>query len=421
MHSCATLWASNRPAWLPDAVDRLVRILYHHRTASKDGQAVHIDEMIAALRELGHDVCVVAPKTSGSDGMGTKVGWVHGLRSRLPKAVYELLELGYSWVAYRNLLTAAREFKPDVLYERCNLFLVAGVMLKRRLKLPLLLEVNSPLTDERQRFGGLGLPRLARWSENLAWRSADVVLPVTHVLAASVREQGVPAERLVVIANGINEHHFAGAPTPAQAKARLGWDDALVLGFTGFVRDWHGVDRVLQWMASPSAPVNARLLVVGDGPARQDLERLAAQLNLAERVRFTGVVPREEVPAQVAAFDIALQPAVTPYASPLKLFEYLALGKAIVAPRLPNIMEVLRDGHNALLFNAADDASFAQALSLLAADAALRARLATQARATIGEMGLTWRSNAQRVAGMALALHRGQPVSAAVPQSTGPE
>ena len=396
-----------------------MKILYHHRTASKDGQAVHIDEMIAALRELGHEVLVVAPKTSDGDGMGARVGWVHGLRDRLPKAVYELLELGYSWVAYRHLVAAAKEFEPDVLYERCNLFLIAGVLLKRRFKLPMLLEVNSPLTDERQRFGGLGLPRLARWSENLAWRGADVVLPVTQVLAQAVRKQGVPAERLVVIPNGINEHHFAGAPTAAEAKARLGWDDALVLGFTGFVRDWHGVDRALHWMASPAAPANVRLLVVGDGPARQDLERLAAELNLASRVHFTGVVPREQVPARVAAFDIALQPAVTPYASPLKLFEYLALGKAIVAPRLPNIMEVLRHDHNALLFDSQDDASFAGALTALATDAKLRGRLALQARATIAEMSLTWRGNAQRVVALAADLRLRLPTSAAVSGNPG--
>jgi glycosyltransferase involved in cell wall biosynthesis len=130
-------------------------------------------------------------------------------------------------------------------------------------------------------------------------------------------------------------------------------------------------------------------------------------------VRFTGVVAREQVPAFVASFDIALQPAVTPYASPLKLFEYLALGKAIVAPRMPNIEEVLTHGDNAWLFDAVDGASFASALSALSEDPALRQRLAVRARASIGELGLTWRSNAQRVAALGAALMAGRPVPAA--------
>jgi glycosyltransferase involved in cell wall biosynthesis len=371
-----------------------MRILYHHRTAAQDGQAVHIDEMVGALRAQGHEVRVVAPGVSARHSWGADPGWAQRARERLPKAVYELLELGYSLVAYRKLLNVARDFKPDVLYERCNLFLLSGVMLRKRLGLPFLLEVNAPLAEERQTFGGLGLPRLARWSERMAWRSADCVLPVTQVLARHLLHEGVQSERITVIPNGINERLFATAPTAQEAKARLGWGSNLVLGFTGFVRDWHGVDRVLRWMATSAAPVNAHLLVVGDGPARASLEALADHLHLRPRIRFTGLVPRQDVPIYAAAFDIALQPAVTAYASPLKLFEYLALAKAIIAPRSPNIEEVLRDGHNAALFEDGDVSSLERLLTLLSHDAGLRHSLALNAKATIVDKGLTWENNA---------------------------
>lgn len=380
-----------------------MRILYHHRTASKDGQAVHIEEMIAALREQGHEVRVVAPMVEEGKGeMGGGVGWVHRLKALLPRAIYELLELAYSLLAYRNLLAAARDFRPDCIYERYNLYLLAGVLLKRRLGIPLLLEVNSPLVYERSRHsGGLALPFLARWAERKAWCGADYVLPVTAVLAEHVKAYGVPDERIVVIANGINEAHFAAAPEPEQAKQRLGLSGALVLGFTGFVRDWHGVDRVIDWMASSVAPGNVHLLVVGDGPVRQELEAQAARLGIADRVGFTGVVPREQVPDYVASFDIALQPAVTPYASPLKLMEYLVLGKAIVAPREPNLLEVLRDGDNALMFAAGEAGGLEQSLLRLCSDQTLRQRIAAGARATIGRLDLTWQANARRVVELA--------------------
>ena len=382
-----------------------MKILYHHRTASKDGQAVHIEEMIEALRALGHEVRVVAPMAedqSGQGQMGSDMGWVHKLKALMPKALYELMELAYSWVAYRKLMQAARDFQPDVIYERYNLFLLSGLMAARRLKLPLLLEVNAPLVEERSKHsGGLALPRLARWAEGTAWRGADRVLPVTRVLAQHVWDQGVPPQRVVVIPNGINRAHFAQAPSPDEAKSRLGLQGRLVLGFTGFVRDWHGVDRIIDWMATPHAPTNAQLLVVGDGPVRADLEAQARRLGLADRVAFTGVIDRDQVPAHVAAFDVALQPAVTAYASPLKLMEYLALGKAIVAPAVPNLLEVLTDGVNACLFEEGRPGQLEAALTRVCEDTALRERLAQGASDTIDRLQLTWLGNAGRVVALA--------------------
>ena len=387
---------------------RPMRILYHHRTASKDGQAVHIEEMIEAMRTLGHEVRVVSPAVSHEGEMGGKVGWVHKLKSALPKAIYELLELAYSVVAYRQLKTAAAEFKPDFIYERYNLFLLSGSMLKRNLGIPLLLEVNSPLVYERsQHSGGLSLKRLATWAEGTAWRSADYVLPVTRVLGEYVSAYGVPEEQIAVIPNGINEAHFTAAPAPEQAKAALGLTGRLVLGFTGFVRDWHGVDRVVRWLATSQAPENAFLLVVGDGPVRGELELLAKTLGVADRVRFTGVVDRNRVPEHVAAFDIALQPAVTAYASPLKMMEYLVLGKAIVAPREPNLLEILTDHENALLFDGHTSTGLEGALFTLCADPGLRLQLAAGARNSIQKQNLTWNGNARRVICLAqTALNR---------------
>lgn len=379
-----------------------MKILYHHRTASKDGQAVHIEEMIDALRREGHEVRIVAPSIGENEAMGQKVGWIHRLKAALPKAVYECLELAYSLHGYAKLKAAARDFKPDFIYERYNLYLLSGVLLKRRLGIPLLLEVNSPLVYERsQHSGGLALPWLARWAEGKVWRSADIVLPVTQVLAGYVKAYGVPDERITVIPNGINKAHFEKAPQHQAAKAELGLADKLVLGFTGFVRDWHGVDRIIDWMATKDAPQNTYLLIVGDGPIRPELEAQAQRLGIGKRVCFTGVIARETVPSYVAAFDIALQPAVTSYASPLKLMEYLILGKAIIAPRTPNLLEVLNDGENAAMFDDGLHGSLQETLTRLCRDELFRDRLSVAARNTIDRLQLTWTENARKVVTLA--------------------
>jgi glycosyltransferase involved in cell wall biosynthesis len=373
-----------------------MKILYHHRTRSKDGQYVHIEEMIRALRQLGHEVIVVAPPSAETEDFGSDAGMVAWLKRSIPKWMYELMELAYSLVAYRRLVRAVREHQPDCLYERYNLFLPAGIWLKRKFGLPMLLEVNAPIFEERTRYDGLALKGLARWSQAYTWNAADYVLPVTQVLGDIVARYGVPRERIVVIPNGINASQFSEAPETRDAKAALGMEGNIVLGFTGFVRDWHGLDKVITMIADDPPESSRHLLVVGDGPARAALEAQARALNIQHRVSFTGVIGRDEVARYVAAFDIALQPAVVEYASPLKLFEYLALGKAIIGPAQPNLMEILTDGQNAVLFDPKAADGMAGAIGKLSADVALRERMGENARKTISDKRLTWRENAIR-------------------------
>ncbi|HQT26491.1 MAG TPA: glycosyltransferase family 4 protein, partial [Burkholderiales bacterium] len=125
-----------------------------------------------------------------------------------------------------------------------------------------------------------------------------------------------------------------------------------------------------------------------------------------DQVTFTGIVQRDDIPDLVAAFDVALQPAVVDYASPLKLFEYLALGRAIIAPRRENLLEVLEDGKNALMFDPSDAEGMENTLTQVSEDPELRSRLGHAAKLTITERGFTWKSNAARIADLFENLKR---------------
>jgi glycosyltransferase involved in cell wall biosynthesis len=380
-----------------------MRILFHHRIRSKDGQFVHLEELTRALEREGHEVLIVGPAAVQTEQFGSDAGIVDLLKRFLPKALYEALEFAYSVPAYFRLMRAIRSFRPDVVYERYQLFFPAGVWATRRCRLPMLLEVNAPLLQERAKHsGGIALARLASWSERYVWNAAAYCLPVTRVLADMVQATGVPDERLRVIPNGIDFSRFDGAPGREEAKARLGLQGRLVLGFVGFIRHWHGLERVLQYVAAHPER-NASALLVGDGPARADLEVLAAQLGISDRVRVTGIVQRDEVAQWLAAFDIALQPDVTAYASPLKLFEYMYCGLPVIAPDTPNIREILANGANGLLFDRDKPGDFERAMTELVANAPLRAQLGSAARQTILDRDLTWQGNARRVVELAQA------------------
>lgn len=387
-----------------------LKILYHHRTRSRDGQYVHIRELTGALEALGHSVTIVEPPGANSLAFGGSPVGAHLARKMVPKFIHELLELAYSLVEYRRLSKVARRLQPDVFYQRSSILMLSGIWLSRRYRIPFLLEVNSPLAVERGSYGGLALQELASWTERTLWRAADRVLTVTQVLARQVVAAGVPPTRVEVIANGVNPCRF----TPLErdeAKRKLKLEGRLVLGFTGFVREWHRAEQLLELLSGPSAPSNAHFLLVGDGPVRTALEEKASRLGVRDRLSITGVVPRDKVPEYIAAFDVALQPYVVPYASPLKLFEYMACGRAIVAPDTPNIREILTHEFDGLLFDQGVQGAFGAAVLRLACDADLRARLETNARQTIRDRHLTWRDNAMRVALLAEQLRDRPPPS----------
>jgi glycosyltransferase involved in cell wall biosynthesis len=382
-----------------------LRILYHHRTAASDGMRVHITEVVSALRAQGHVVCVVGPEGAdeGAAGAGRLERLADRIRILLPPAGFELLELLYNAPAYLRLKREAKAFEPDVLYERYNLFLLAGLALTRRRRIPMLLEVNSPLAAERAALGRLTLRRLARWSEARLWRGADAVLPVTKALAESVASVRGDAVRLLVVPNGVDPD---SRPDPNEVEAvRESLElpsDALVLGFVGFVRAWHGVGWAID--ALGDLPTRTHLLIVGDGPALGELQAKASAMGVADRVHFIGRVPHDRVAPYTELFDVALQSAAVSYASPLKLFEYMGHGRAIIAPDQPNIREVLTDGVNALLFRPNDACSFSAALGRLCRDDALRSRLGNQARKTVVDTPYTWAHNAARIAQLAEEL-----------------
>ncbi len=372
-----------------------MKILYHHRTLSKDGQNVHIEELTAAFRRCGHEVIVVGPpQLESSNSVGSLLAT---LRLRLPAWTSELLELAYNLAAYRRLERILRRWQPNILYERYNLFMIAGVWLKRKYGIPYLVEVNAPLAKERREFGNLSLLSLAEKTESMTWCGADFVLPVSQVLARMIQEVGVQPERIVVVPNGVDWTRFNGVIDSCRAKCALGVENSLVLGFVGFVRDWHGLDVAIDTIAEADESLNLHLVIAGDGPALPQLRRRADALEVSHRITFLGNVPRKRIADVISAFDVALQPAVVPYASPLKLFEYMALGKAIIAPTTLNIREILTDGENALLFDPASSGAFEDCLVTLCQDKNMRRRLGEAAQGTIVERRLTWEENVRRI------------------------
>jgi glycosyltransferase involved in cell wall biosynthesis len=379
-------------------------IVYHHRTQARDGQRVHIREIQDALRAGGHRVIEVAPvsaaERAGSKADGRRGRMIGQLAGAMPGAIKETLAWAYNAYAIVRLSAAVRRERADFIYERHALNTVAGACVARWLGVPLILEVNSPVTAEQHALGRVRFVRIARALERYALRGAARVLVVSDVLQRIVEDDyGVPPERVRVVRNGIDPGRFSRAARQRdKVRAALGAGDRLVIGAAAFFLEWHGIDRLLRWLAArPELHDRVRVVLVGKGPALPALRQQAAATGIAHCMHFTGDVDHHDVPDLMAAIDVAVMGRATAYASPLKLFEYMASGCAIVAPRQQNLAEILTDGGDALLFDPDDDGSFDAAMNRVVADGALRRALGLRARRAIAERRYTWSDNASRI------------------------
>jgi len=385
------------------------------------GASVHVREMVAALRSQGHEVAVVSPNL----GEGNPIAGGTCLRpvgldrfsrgaaalgrrlkpgSRLPN---ELRELAYNGALLRAGLDLVRELRPDVVYERYSLLNLAGLLLARLTGLPHLLEVNAPLRLERARTKGLALAGAAAMAERLLFGGSDAVLTVSSSLRRYVIAHGGRPERTLVQPNGVDTQRFHPDGDRSRARAGLGIrDDALVVGFSGSLKTWHGMDVLLEAFATLRArhPA-ARLLVIGEGPQAGALRAQAARLELESAALFTGRVNHDQIPDLLCALDIAVAPyRQVPdfYFSPLKIYEYMASGRAVVASAAGEIPELVREGETGLLCAPDDPRALADTLLRLAESAALRYRLGQAARREA--LRHDWREHAAKVARLAHQL-----------------
>ena len=376
-----------------------MRILYHHRTQSEDAQGIHISEMVKAFRDLGHEVETVAlVEVDGSHGKKNRRDFWNWLVRWAPNWFFELMTLAYNLYGYRRLCRTIKSKMPDLIYERYALNTFCGIWASLRFAIPLVLEVNAPLYYEQNRLGKLVFKRLARFTERWVCSHSTWTVVVSRAMKEVLMQEGVPGSKMAVIPNGIDPQKFHPHVSAEAVRRRYGLEGKLVIGFVGWFRKWHGLEMLLEIKNEARlAERGVRLLLVGDGPAYQDLYRYAETHDLMSTVTFTGPLKRQEIAAHIAAMDIAVQPRAPEYACPMKIFEYMGMGKCIVAPDQANIREILEDGVTGFLCEPGNKRSLQSTLLELLEDPPKREAAGRGAYSSIFERGFLWHSNAVKV------------------------
>jgi glycosyltransferase involved in cell wall biosynthesis len=281
-------------------------------------------------------------------------------------------------------------------WQRHELFQTAGLELARRLGAPSVLFVTAPQVWEARQWGVRrpGWERLLeRRGDVPALRAADLVACGTEPVAEAVLRLGVREDRVLITPTGVDLDQFDGSDGTS-ARVRLGLEGRFVVGWVGSFRGFHAVESAIEVVAEVDG---ATLLLVGDGPERPKVERLARARGVA--IVCTGTVPHQDLPAYLRTMDVAIVTASTGrsfHYSPLKLAEYLAAGCAVVAPSVGQIAERLTDGSDVVLYDPGDTVAFASALRDLRDDPGRRAALGRAARAT-AERDWSWDRQIQRI------------------------
>jgi glycosyltransferase involved in cell wall biosynthesis len=288
-------------------------------------------------------------------------------------------------------------------YQRHTTFNCSGALLSRLLNVPLVLEFNSSELWKGRYWGGLRLTRAAALVERINLRAADRVVVVSNVLQRELVSAGVAEHKIAVVPNAVDPQRFRPDAGGTAVRERLGLGPSIVVGFSGTFGAWHGIPTLARALPHVlEARRHVRWLLMGDGPLRGLVDDAIAKHAARDRVCSVGMVPHSDMPAYLAACDVLVSPHGRQadggefFGSPTKLFEYMAVGRPIVASAVGQIAEVLDDEQSALLVPPDDAEALALAIIRLVDDACLRARLGRAARA-VAEQRHTWRQNAERV------------------------
>jgi glycosyltransferase involved in cell wall biosynthesis len=366
------------------------------------GASTHINGFINAVKAEGAKVSMISnDQIEGLDNTKVRLTVVPLEAAGLTRSAFDLRNnLIFTAGALHVIGTAP---PPDFIYQRYSRFTWAGVAASLLFERPLFLEYNGSEVWVGKHWDEAGMFDLLERFEQLNLRAAERIFVVSEVERNNLLNAGVPDHKIIVNPNGVDVDRFRPGVGGSDVRLELGvGDDEQLVGFVGTFGPWHGVMELAKAIAQLPREASLKFLLVGAGKLKSEMEQTIREAGLIDRVIFTGPVAHDRVPALLDACDILVSPHIPLadgsdfFGSPTKLFEYMAMGKGIVASRLGQIGDVLSHEETALLVEPGNSEELAEAMVRLANSKELRKRLGDNARRVAVEK-FTWGHNARRV------------------------
>ena len=332
----------------------------------------------------------------------------------------EVPEIYYNWRFIPKALKIIQKEKPLFIYQRHSIFNACGAILSLLTNIPLILEYNGSEPWVRQKWGGLLIfKRLCYFMENFSLKKADLIIVVSQPLKEELIKRGIPEKRILVNYNGVDTEEFNPNIDGLEIRKKLNLENKIIIGAVSTFGAWHGmpilaqaihliINRIqntrLRGQAKypPARAGKIHFLFIGDGVQRSECELIIKESGMEDYVTFIGIVSYKEIPKYLAACDILVSSHIPNtdgtsfFGSPTKLFEYMAMGKGIVASDLDQIGEVLKDKKTALLVKPGDVNDLSNGIIQLINNKNLRDNLGKNAREEVIK-NYTWESNVERM------------------------
>lgn len=385
-----------------------MRILYYAPNPqlslkAQTGYGTHMREMINSWRELGHEVDALIAGDSQNSVGHSKTHETANLKTTLkrftPNIIWETLKdkrlINSDAELQKTLDARVQSFKPDIIYERISYLQDSGIQVAKKRGIQHVSEINAPFPEERIYFSGRSAYiQKAKSIEKLILAYSNCLTVVSSALKEYlIQKNPSAADKIHVVPNAVNLS-LKKIDRKIVEKLRLQYNpnNKLVVGFVGSIFPYHGVDLLIQ--AFERALKDAVLLIVGDGESVPELERYVKENSLEERVFFTGSVPHGDVFHYIEIMDICCMMNSNWYGSPVKIFEYGLMNKAVIAPDVKPVRDVMIHKKDGLLVSNSLSV-MCDSLKTLAFDNQLRRQMAGSWNKKVLE-NYTWKMAAQK-------------------------
>jgi len=388
-----------------------VNILLHHRTRGRGAEGVHIRGVVKGLRQLNHHVDILSlpgaepeaeevttsdEKVNQAPTKKSKFSILSDLTKHVPEFVFELFELAFNLIAVIRLRKTIKEKNITLIYERYSLFMFASVWWAKRHNLPIVLEIND--SCQVQRVRSLTFKKLAAKIEAWIFKNATGLVFISTRFKEVAEQAYGDIANSVVSPNGADLDKFIIDETLGLAlRSKLGIENKVVLGYVGAFVHWHGIDWFVDLACQKLKETpELVLLLVGDGVAFEGIKNRVIEAGVESQVILPGKVPHHEVSSFLSAMDLGILPDSNDYGSPMKLFEFMAMGKGMIAPDFSPIAEVVQDNATSWLFPASNKQACIDKVFEIVNDREAHQEVGKNARTYI-ENERQWKHNAEQL------------------------